>query len=93
MFDWIPNLPVVWIALAGPAASLCGLCVTASLFSTAAGAGVVHGLLWAATLTGVGAVVLNLVPFELRDRDGLTTFRSDGRVLLDALRALRLASN
>ena len=48
--------------------------------------GVVHDLVWAAVVVNVFGV-LNLIRIELRDGGGSVS-RSDGRLALDALRAL-----
>jgi hypothetical protein len=79
---------VLLIAIAGPAASLVGVVLTARGLSACAPAGVVHDLLWAATLGGVFGV-LNLVPLSFQERRDGPAFRSDGRVALDALRVGR----
>lgn len=79
---------VLWIALAGPLASLAGLVVTAFLLSLAAPTGPVHDLLWSMTGAGVFAVVLNLLPLKPEESDG-TKIWTDGRLALDALRAIR----
>ena len=79
---------VVLIALAGPLASLVGVCVTAALMSSATSGTAWHGLLWG--MTGAGAWgVLNVVPFTLSSRKGDGVTRSDGRLALDALQAIR----
>jgi hypothetical protein len=80
---------VLLIALAGPAASLVGAVATGWALASSSPSGVLHGLLWAATFGGLGAVVVNLIPFtfqEGRDGPGLPT---DGRLALDALRVGR----
>ena len=78
---------VVLIALAGPAVSLLGTVATAWAMS-AVGPGVVHDLLWAATAWGA-VLAFNLVPMTLtKRRGGPTTFKSDGRLALDALRVV-----
>jgi hypothetical protein len=82
---------VLLIALAGPAASLAGTVISAWALSAASPPGVVHDLLWAATLTGVFGV-LNLVPLRLQEGRTGPTFRSDGRLALDALRLARALS-
>ena len=77
---------VLWIALAGPLASLLGFVATAMVLSAVPMQGVVHDLVWAAVVVNVFGV-LNLIPIELRDGGGSVS-RSDGRLALDALRAL-----
>ncbi len=79
---------VLLIALAGPAASLAGTVLTAWALSAAPSSGVVHNLLWAATLGGVFGV-LNLVPLTIHERRGGPVIRTDGRLALDALRVVR----
>lgn len=79
---------VLLIALAGPAASLGGLLVTAWLLSFASSTGVAHALLWAATLGGAIGV-LNLIPFRYRERRDGPFHLTDGRLALDALAAMR----
>jgi hypothetical protein len=76
------------IALAGPAASLLWLVVSARAWDLHSG-GMLGGLLWAATFAGVAGSLLNLVPMTLLESDGRTTIRTDGRQALDAWRALR----
>jgi Zn-dependent protease len=78
---------VLLIALAGPAASLLGTIATASLLGHAP-PGVLHNLLWAATLAGVFGV-LNLIPLTLQERRNGPSRRSDGKLALDALRVVR----
>ena len=79
---------VLWIALAGPLASLGGLAVTAFLLSHAASTGPVHDLLWSMTAAGTWAFGLNLVPFRAEESDS-TKIWTDGRLALDALRVMR----
>lgn len=79
---------VLLIALAGPLASLAGVVVTACLLSSATGGTVWHGLLWGMTLGGCWGV-LNVIPFTLSSRKGDRMTRSDGRLALDALQAIR----
>jgi hypothetical protein len=79
---------LVWIALAGPLASLAGVLLARPLYSSAAAGGVAHGLLWAAVLEGVlGA--LNLIPFTLKERRNGPSWRSDGGLALDAIKDMR----
>jgi hypothetical protein len=47
-----------------------------------------HDLLWATTLGSVLAI-LNLIPFAYQDRRDGPTHHSDGRLALDAARAIR----
>jgi hypothetical protein len=79
---------VLWIALAGPFASLVGVVVTALLLRHVPPAGVIHDLLWWMTGAGVLAVLLNLLPFKPEESDG-TKVWTDGRMALDALRIIR----
>lgn len=79
---------VVWIAVAGPLASLAGVLVTALLFAAAPETGLVHDLLWGALLAGVLGV-LNLIPFAFQERRAGPSLRSDGRLALDALAVVR----
>lgn len=79
---------VLWIALAGPFASLVGVVVTAILVSHGPAAGVVHDLLWWMTGAGVLAVVLNLLPLKVEEGDGSKLW-TDGRLALDALRVMQ----
>jgi hypothetical protein len=79
---------VLWIALAGPLASLAAAVPTAVLYAAAPSSGFVHGFLWAALGGGVFGV-LNLVPFEFQERRGGPRLRTDGRLALDALKVAR----
>jgi len=79
---------VLWVALAGPLASLVGFVLAAILLSAAPATGVVHDLLWAAVLVGTFGV-LNLVPFEFQERRDRSPLRTDGRLVLDALKVAR----
>jgi len=79
---------IVWVAVCGPAASVAAGLVAATALAAAPATGVVHDLLWAATLLGVGSV-LELVPFELQEGRNGPVHRSDGRLARDAIRALR----
>lgn len=81
---------ILWIALAGPLASLAGFLVTAWLLTFTASTGAAHDLLWSMTGAGVFAVVLNLLPFKPEEADG-TKVWTDGRLALDALRLIRAA--
>jgi hypothetical protein len=79
---------VLLIALAGPAASLAGTVLTAWALSAASPSGVLHDLLWSATLGGVFGA-LNIIPLTIHEgRDG-PAVRTDGRLALDALRVAR----
>jgi hypothetical protein len=81
---------VLWIALAGPAVSLAGTVLTAVALGATDRGGLAHHVLWTATALGASAGVLNLIPMSADGpmSDGL---RSDGRLALDALRAMRMA--
>jgi hypothetical protein len=79
---------VVWIALAGPLASLAGLVVSAGLFSVGPAAGVLHDLLWGIVFTSVGGV-LTVIPFVFQERRDGPRLRTDGRLALDALKVIR----
>jgi hypothetical protein len=79
---------VLWIALAGPLASLVGWVTTASLLSLTASSGVLHDLLWSMTMAGAFAVVLSLLPLSPEESDG-TKVWTDGRLALDAVGVLR----
>jgi membrane-associated protease RseP (regulator of RpoE activity) len=79
---------VLWVAVAGPLASLAGAVATGMLLAAAPESGVAHDLLWTATLGGVLGF-LNLVPFEFQERRSGPTVRSDGHLALDALRIAR----
>jgi len=78
----------LWIALAGPLASLLGVTLTVSLLSAAPATGIVHDFLWAAVLVATFGV-LNLVPFEFQERPGRPPLRTDARHALDALKVAR----
>jgi hypothetical protein len=80
---------VVAIALAGPLASLAGTVVSAWLLSRAP-AGVVHDFLWAVTLGGVFACLVNLIPMRLQERRGEGLVRTDGMLAVEALRVMRI---
>jgi hypothetical protein len=79
---------VLWVAVAGPLASLLGALPTAMLLAAAPESGFAHDLLWAGLLVGIVGV-LNLIPFEFQERRNGPRFRSDGRLALDALRVAR----
>lgn len=83
---------LILIALGGPVASLAGLAVAACGLASTSGHGVLHNLLWAATVTGFFAA-LGAVPLEIRARTGGARLRTDGRVVLDAVRAQRSLSS
>jgi hypothetical protein len=80
---------VVAIALAGPLASLAGTLVSGWLLSMAP-AGVVYDFLWAMTLGGVCACVANLIPLKLEERRGEGLMRTDGMLVVEALRVMRI---
>ena len=84
---WATSRDVLWIALAGPAASALGAIATGWWLSQT-GPGLMHDVLWVATFAGVFGV-LNLVPLKIEERRGDTPQRTDGRLVLDALRAER----
>lgn len=75
---------MLWISLAGPAASLAGGVVVDIAYRHAAGTGITHALLWAAVFDSVFAVA-NLIPLRLRERRGGPTFNTDGMWALSAL--------
>jgi hypothetical protein len=81
---------IVWIALAGPAASLAGTVLTAVVLGATQRDGILHAAVWTATSAGVVAVLLNLVPMQTVEPSG-ARLRSDGRLALDALRIWRTA--
>lgn len=76
------------VALGGPAASLGGFVATAWAYSVTGG-GVLHTLLWCATLAGAGATIINLIPMQLQERAGEPPVRTDGALALEALRVTR----
>jgi hypothetical protein len=80
---------VALIALGGPAASLAGFGICAWALAVAPDVGIAHGALWALTLGGAVASVVNLVPMTLRERRDGPIVRTDGRIALDCLRAAR----
>ncbi|MDQ3678114.1 MAG: hypothetical protein M3401_15180 [Actinomycetota bacterium] len=75
-------------ALAGPAASAAGLLISIPALATVPEHGALHDLLWATTF-GSAFAVLNLVPFTYQERRYGPTHQSDGRLALDAARAVR----
>lgn len=78
---------MLWISLAGPAASLLGgLCLDVA-YRHAPSGGVAHSLLWAAVLFSVFAVA-NLIPLRLSERGGRRPFNTDGMAALVALRTM-----
>jgi hypothetical protein len=80
---------IAWIAIAGPIASVVGLLWAIPLYDAVPRTGVVHGILWAVVLGSVFAVVLNLIPMEVRERRGQIPKRTDGKILVSALRVIR----
>jgi hypothetical protein len=78
---------LVWIVLAGPVASLLSGVGAAILYSAAPDSGVLHLLLWAATLQGLFGALLSLIPMSLQERRGGPAIRNDGRLVLDILRS------
>jgi len=79
---------IVWIALAGPAASLAGTVLTAAVLGAAQADGIVHAAAWTATSAGIVALLFNVVPAQSVQPSGERQ-RSDGRLALDALRITR----
>ncbi|MDQ3937989.1 MAG: hypothetical protein M3253_04835 [Chloroflexota bacterium] len=79
---------ILLIALAGPAASAAGLLISIAALVTVPQHGVLHDLMWATTF-GSAFAVLNLVPFAYQERRDGPTHQSDGRLALDAARAVR----
>jgi hypothetical protein len=75
---------MLWISLAGPAASLAGGLLADIAYQRAPESGVLHPLLWAAVFDSVFAVA-NLIPLRLRERRGGPAFNTDGMVALSAL--------
>jgi hypothetical protein len=75
---------ILWISLAGPAASLAGGVVADIAYRHAPAGGVVHALLWAAVLDSVFGVA-NLIPLRMRERRGGPAFSTDGMLALSAL--------
>jgi Zn-dependent protease len=78
------------ISVAGPVASFVGACFTSSLLAATESGTLPHGLLWAATFGGIFGV-LNLVPVSLTEGRGGRVIRTDGRLALDAIGAMRIA--
>lgn len=75
---------MLWISLAGPAASLGGGFLADLAYQRAAAGGVAHALLWAAVFdSAVG--VANLIPLRLRERREGPAFNTDGMVAFSAL--------
>jgi hypothetical protein len=79
---------VLWIALAGPLASLAGVVLATALLSVAPETDIAQGLLWAAVLVGVVGT-LNIIPLEFEERRDGPAVQTDGRVALDALKVSR----
>lgn len=79
---------ILWIALAGPAASAVGFMVSVGALAATPAGGLLHGFFWATVLGGAFGV-LNLIPFSYQDRRGGPTHQTDGRLALDAARTLR----
>lgn len=79
---------ILWIALAGPLASLAGLAASVAVLGVAPASGVAHDLAWAAVF-GNGVGVLNLIPLRLQERPDGARMHTDGRLALDAARTLR----
>src|SRR2546425_184321 len=79
---------VMLVALAGPAASLLCSALAACALSLAPGTGLGHDFLWATTAMGLLGV-LTVVPLVFQERPGGPRLRTDGRLALDAARAVR----
>jgi hypothetical protein len=79
---------ILWIALAGPAASLIGLVASIVLLGVAPVHGVAHDLLWAAISCNAFGV-LHLLPMNLAQRRDGPHLHTDGRLALEAARTLR----
>ena len=79
---------VLWIAVAGPLASLIGFVGVLTAYSIAPGDGVLHDLLWAAVWASLYGV-LNLIPFRLQELGQSSPQPSDGWLARDALRVIR----
>jgi hypothetical protein len=75
---------ILWIALAGPAASLVGLVILVIGYRHAPASGAIHALLWAAVAESVFAVA-PLIPLRLRERRGGPAINTDGMIALSAL--------
>ena len=69
-------------------ASFAGTLVSGWLLSKAP-AGIVHHFLWAVTLDGVFACVVNLLPMKLEERRGEGVVRTDGMLAVEALWVMR----
>ena len=82
---------IAWIAIAGPLASLVGLLVAVPLYNTAPKTSFVHSILWAIVGESIFAVLINLIPFEVQESPGQLPKRSDGKLVLHALRVARQA--
>jgi hypothetical protein len=82
---------LILLALGGPIASLCGFAAAACGLAAVAGHGFLHNCLWAITVTCFVAA-LGAVPLEIGERRGGARLRTDGRIVLDALRAQRSLS-
>lgn len=79
---------ILYIALAGPAASAAGLIVSVWALSMTSSGGFLHGVIWT-TVLGGAFCVLNLIPFRYQDSRNAPIHQSDGRLALDAARTLR----
>lgn len=75
---------ILWISLAGPAASLAGGVLAVIAYQHAPTRGAVHALLWVAVFASVFAVA-NVFPLRLRQRRGGPAFNTDGMVALTAV--------
>jgi hypothetical protein len=82
---------IAWIAIAGPIASLVGLLCAIPLYNAVPDTGLVHGILWATVATSTFAVIVNLIPFEVQERRGQVPKRTDGKLVLSALKVARRA--
>jgi hypothetical protein len=80
-------IDVVWIAVAGPLASLCGLLLAGGLLSAAPDTGLTHDFLWATVFLCFGGI-LSLIPFSYQDRRDGPQNRTDGRLALDAMKVV-----
>jgi hypothetical protein len=80
---------VAWIAIAGPIASLIGLIWATVLYSALPHAGILHDFVWALVLGSALGVIINLIPFEVQERRDQPPRRTDGKLLLSALRVVR----
>ena len=79
---------VMLVAVAGPAASLVCSALAACALSLTPGTGPAHDFLWASAATGLLGV-LTVVPLVFQERPGGPRLRTDGRLVLDAVRAVR----